>query len=205
MIEAVAKKTSTFEYGKKCLYCGDFHRMSDASHQKHEEACKLEWEAKQDSTPTPAFPDLEKSISEKFAGDLSLLPSIQKYIKTIDKCKRVLGRNMLIGEMIPPHDLVKGGILLPAEIKDISPDFEHLFAKSDYLRVIRVSEQVDSDHYPWLVEIRDRLARGEQGPILEVNPSSGISRYSEDGKTEYKYIGAVNVWCEYDEPAEDGN
>lgn len=206
-IERDSSDPDTFVYGKKCPYCSGYARRTSSEHDVHELACKLEFDLRVEDGPKPLPFVAAQEIMERYK-DLEALPSRQKSVRGINKCRRVLGINSVIGVCLENNDVMSNGIIMPADVTTLDSQFFELFRKTTLIRVVRVSEQISRDEfgdyeYPYLKEWYDKIeVRGEPGPIIEITPNSGVPRKGENGEACI-YVGAVNIWAEYDEPEED--
>lgn len=142
----------------------------------------------------------EEKRREEAKQLVASLPKAQTWIRGADCAKRVLGRNNLVGKILKNHDVVSdGGIIIPACARETDKDFEEVMLKSTFIEVHSVSDWIDDDFYPWLREAKNAIAAGLPGPIIEINPGSGVVRRGENGEA-CLFINAQWCWLEYENP-----
>lgn len=180
----------------QCNYCKEWIYGTANTHVEHVSKCMVEWEQKVKA---------QQEFVQSRAAHVMALPTKQTVIKTIDLCKRLLGRDAVVVRLIQPHDIrTEAGIIQPADTFSVAPNLAQLMNKSTYARVIRVSEHLSRTDdgkefkYPYLNDWRETVDSGGIGPVVEIAPGSGAERCGENGES-ILFLHAVDIWAEYAE------
>lgn len=166
------------KYTLECPYCHEQVRGNDVEHLGHRQACETIWASKSEEEKA----EMERRRREAAAA----LPREQKIITTLDQAKRILQRDRFIGMLVRPHlQSTESGIIINADYQEGSEEYIRVFYRSQYVRVLRVTENFGKERdgslsYPFLKEWKDALDAGGKGPVLRINGDAGIPCKGKD-------------------------
>lgn len=159
------------KYTLECPYCHERVRGNNVEHLGHRQACEVMWASKSEDEKS----EMERRRQEAAAA----LPREQRVITTLDNAKRILARDAFIGMLIRPHlQATESGIILDPSYVEGSEEYIRVFYRSQYVRVMRVSECLSRDrfgdlNYPFLAQWREAIDDDCIGPVIRVKSDSG--------------------------------